>query len=72
VKFLIDHQLPPSLTDFFREHGFDSEHVFEIGMATSTDASICEYASAQRSVIVSKDEDFLYLLRSPGCTARLL
>jgi predicted nuclease of predicted toxin-antitoxin system len=72
VKFLVDNQLPPALAQYFRKRGFDSEHVFAIGMAKALDVEICQYAEAQERIIVSKDEDFLYLASRPNAKFRLL
>ena len=72
MKFLIDHQLPPALVDFFRERGYESQHVLDIEMASSSDAEVYEYASIQRFIIVTKDEDFFYLSRRLGSETGLL
>jgi predicted nuclease of predicted toxin-antitoxin system len=61
VKFLVDHQLPPALADFFRERGHESQHLLDIGMASSSDLEVYDYAAEHGHIIVSKDEDFLYL-----------
>jgi predicted nuclease of predicted toxin-antitoxin system len=72
VKFLVDHQLPPALAGFFREHGHESQCLGEIGMDSSSDLEIYEYGAAHGCVIVTKDEDFLYLSRRFGSGAGLL
>ena len=72
MKFLIDHQLPPVLVDFFRDRDCECHHVLELGMASSSDAEIYRYASETARILVSKDEDFFYLSRRPGSDARLL
>jgi hypothetical protein len=54
VKFLVDHQLPPVLAAFFREHGHQGQHLAEIGTASCSDAEVYEYADQdsawQRSI----------------------
>lgn len=72
MKFLIDHQLPPALSIFFRERGHQCQHLLEIGMASSSDFEIYEYATSNQCIIVTKDEDFLYLSRRSSSDARLL
>ena len=69
MKFLVDHQLPPAIADFFRERGHDSQHLLEIGMASSSDLEVYEYAVALGFIIVTKDEDFLYLSHRFGSDA---
>jgi len=72
VKFLIDNQLPPALAQYLRKRGFDCEHVLDIGLAEALDIEICRYAEAQERIIVSKDEDFLYLASQSKVKIRLL
>ena len=72
MKFLVDNQLPPALSQYLRKRGFDSEHVLDVGLATALDIEICRYAEAQERIIVSKDDDFLYLASRPHAKIRLL
>ena len=41
-------------------------------MSSSSDAEIYEYAASNRSIIVTKDEDFFYLARRPSSDVGLL
>jgi predicted nuclease of predicted toxin-antitoxin system len=72
VKFLVDNQLPPALAQYLRKRGFDCQHVLDVGLAESLDSEICRYAEVQDRIIVSKDEDFLYLAAQPLSKIRLL
>jgi predicted nuclease of predicted toxin-antitoxin system len=72
VKFLVDNQLPVALAEHLRKRGHDCQHVSDIGLATATDIDICRHADADERVIISKDEDFLYLASRPGATTRFL
>ena len=72
MKFLVDNQLPPALAQYLRNRGFDCEHVLDIGLAESLDMEICRYAEQQERIIVSKDEDFLYLASRSKVKIRLL
>jgi predicted nuclease of predicted toxin-antitoxin system len=72
VKFLIDHQLPPALAQYLRTRGFDCQHVLDAGLAEALDLDICRYAEAQEPIVVSKDEDFLYLAGQSKVKVRLL
>jgi predicted nuclease of predicted toxin-antitoxin system len=38
----------------------------------ATDAAIWQYASENECVVISKDEDFLYLANVPSATARFV
>lgn len=72
MKFLIDNQLPAALAEYLRNRGFDSQHVFDIGLEKAADADICQYALANDRVIISKDQDFLYLANQPRIKIRLI
>jgi predicted nuclease of predicted toxin-antitoxin system len=72
VKFLVDNQLPPALSRYLTKRGFDSEHVLDIGLAGALDSQICRYAEVQNRIIVSKDEDFLYLAARPSAKIRFI
>ncbi|HKV91635.1 MAG TPA: DUF5615 family PIN-like protein [Candidatus Angelobacter sp.] len=61
MKFLVDNQLPAALAQYLRKRGFDCLHVLDIGLAEANDADICRYAAGDERVIISKDQDFLYL-----------
>lgn len=59
MKFLIDNQLPPALARLIQaEFGFDAAHVTELGLAEAADQEIWQRATADRFVVISKDEDF--------------
>jgi predicted nuclease of predicted toxin-antitoxin system len=72
VKFLVDNQLPPALAQYLRKRGFDCQHVLDVGLAEALDNEICRYAEVQERIIVSKDEDFLYLATQAQSQIRLL
>jgi len=72
MRFLVDNQLPPALAVFLRDHGHDAIHVFEHGLDHQADQSLWEHATSTHRIVVSKDEDFLYLANRPGDIGRLL
>jgi predicted nuclease of predicted toxin-antitoxin system len=72
VKFVVDCQLPPALAHWLRDRGFQAAHVFELGMAQSSDRQIWESCVAHGAILASKDEDFLILATRPGDEGRLL
>ena len=72
MKFLVDNQLLAALAEYLRNRGFDSQHVFDIGSGKAADADICQYALANDCVIISKDQDFLYLANQPKIKVRLI
>ena len=72
MKFLIDNQLPKALADYLRKRGLDCQHVLEIGLAGASDTAICRHAESDERILISKDEDFLYLTSQPGSKLRLI
>ena len=73
MKFIIDAQLPKSLSDFLKAAGFNSLHTLELPeMNRTADAAITVKADIEGRIVVTKDADFLdsYLLF--GKPAKLL
>jgi predicted nuclease of predicted toxin-antitoxin system len=61
MKFLIDAQLPPALCAWLQLRDQEAVHVVEIGMGGASDKLIAEYAIAENLMLISKDEDFVFL-----------
>lgn len=60
MKFLVDAQLPASLSEFLKRRGFDSMHTSELPMANmTTDGDVCAFAQAEQRVVITKDSDFV-------------
>ncbi|MGE5324714.1 MAG: DUF5615 family PIN-like protein [Actinomycetota bacterium] len=72
MKFIVDNQLPAALSEYLRKRGFESQHVSDIALDRATDREICHYAIANDSIIISKDQDFLYLAGQPQMGIRLI
>jgi predicted nuclease of predicted toxin-antitoxin system len=64
LRFLVDAQLSAGLAQVLRDWGFDAEHVFDLGMATATDADIWQRAMRESAAILTKDSDFAARRRS--------
>lgn len=58
MRFLIDAQLRPGLTEWLRNQGHEAEHVGDVGLRDAEDSEIWVRALGEGSVIVTKDEDF--------------
>jgi len=72
MKFLIDNQLPSALCRFLSENGHDTVHVFDVGMAKSSDLEISEFASREARAIIARDEDFSVLAAMGQCAASVI
>lgn len=66
MKFVVDAQLPKTLSDFIKSQGQDSIHTLELPNKNKTrDGFITQLAIAEQRVVITKDTDFLesYVLR---------
>jgi predicted nuclease of predicted toxin-antitoxin system len=72
VKFLVDNQLPIALARWLLSQGVECKHVLDLALAAATDAEIWDYACENGCVVISKDEDFLYLANAPSSQARFI
>mgnify|MGYP003676254429 CR=1 FL=1 len=61
MKFLVDNQLPARLAQWLTDKVCEATHVLDLGMEKSSDKEIWARAMAVSRVVVSIDEDFLYL-----------
>lgn len=57
-RFLVDAQLPPALARKIAGMGYAAEHLLDVGLLESSDSQIWDYALANDTVILTKDEDF--------------
>jgi predicted nuclease of predicted toxin-antitoxin system len=66
VRLIVDQQLPPILATWFRDQGADAFHVRELDLTGAADTAIWAEAMRDDAVVVSRDEDFVNLLRDRG------
>jgi len=60
LRFIVDTQLPPSLTNFFKRRGFDAIHVMNCpNGALTSDKEIIDIATEEIRIIITKDSDFM-------------
>ena len=60
MKFIVDAQLPKSLSDFLLFKGFDSIHTLELPEKNKTqDNRINTIAESENRIVITKDNDFL-------------
>jgi predicted nuclease of predicted toxin-antitoxin system len=72
MKFLVDNQLPLALAAYLRSRGDECQHVFEVGLDKTEDLQIWKRCIEEERVLISKDEDFIFLANRPGDTGRLI
>jgi predicted nuclease of predicted toxin-antitoxin system len=72
MRFVVENQLPPRLFKFLEAAGHDSVHVAMVGMDTADDRMLWSWATREERIIVSKDEDLLFLAHRPGERGRLI
>lgn len=67
MKFIVDAQLPRSLSDFLISRGYDSIHTLELPDKNRTvDHKIISISTKENRIVISKDSDFLesFLLKN--------
>jgi predicted nuclease of predicted toxin-antitoxin system len=66
---LLDQGLPRDAAEQLRSGGVECTHVGEIGMASSSDTDILEYARSVGRIVVTLDADFHAILVVSGMSA---
>ena len=61
MRFLVDNQLPSHLAGFLRDLGHDAIHVIDVKLDAADDRIVWAWAIAENRILISKDEDFLFL-----------
>lgn len=60
MKFIIDAQLPKSLSEFLKYKGFDAIHTSDLPEKNGTsDTKIISLANLENRIVITKDVDFL-------------
>jgi predicted nuclease of predicted toxin-antitoxin system len=59
VRFLIDAQLLPTLANWLRGLGHETDHVLDLGMLDAPDHAVWTTAASNGAIIVTKDRDFV-------------
>lgn len=72
MNFLIDNQLPLQLAVYLRQRGHDCVHVLELNLDQADDAAVWSQAERDERIVISKDDDFIFLANRPNQTGRLL
>jgi predicted nuclease of predicted toxin-antitoxin system len=72
MRFVVDNQLPPSLSRFLADAGHDSLHVAMVNLDAASDAALWQWATREDRIVVSKDEDLFFLANRRGDCGRLL
>jgi predicted nuclease of predicted toxin-antitoxin system len=72
LRFLVDAQLPPILTDWLIGKGHAAAHVTETAGLDAPDAQIWNLAVASDYVIITKDRDFVEWARTRSPKARVV
>ena len=73
MKIWLDAQLPPALCEWLEaEFGVEAEAVRSLGLRDAEDLAIFEAAREAGAVVMSKDADFVDLLRLHGPPPQVL
>jgi len=66
VRFLVDQNVPDSVTDVLREAGHDAHHARDLGLARAEDEDVLAVAKADGRVVITFDSDFSRFLALSG------
>jgi predicted nuclease of predicted toxin-antitoxin system len=72
MKLLLDIHFPVRLAAHLRSKGHDVVRADDIGLGEAEDREIWLLAQSQERIVISKDEDFVFLSMRPGDGGRLL
>jgi predicted nuclease of predicted toxin-antitoxin system len=61
MRFIVDTNLPPALSEWLINRGHEAVHTTSVGLAAAPDLAIWHYAVQNEAIVVSKDEDFALL-----------
>lgn len=61
IRFHLDEHVDPAIADGLRRRGMDVTTTREAGLLSASDETQLEFARQQGRVIVTFDDDFLYL-----------
>jgi predicted nuclease of predicted toxin-antitoxin system len=64
-RFLIDEDLPLSLSHSLRRKGHTAEHIIELGHRGVPDGRVFALAQERQAILVSRDTDFGNVLQFP-------
>ncbi len=67
-SFLIDEDLPQSLSSLLRQRGHESRHIAELGLRGLHDSRIFRAAQESGAVLISRDVGFANTLKYPPGT----
>ena len=60
-RFLVDENLPQSLTEFLKGSGFVVKRVSEVNLKGAKDETIADYALRNKYIMITLDKDFGYI-----------
>jgi predicted nuclease of predicted toxin-antitoxin system len=72
LKLLVDENLPPRLVDDLADLFPDSAHVGPLGLGSTPDALIWEYAKEHGLTFLTKDKDFANLSLASGAPPKVI
>jgi predicted nuclease of predicted toxin-antitoxin system len=69
MKILIDMNLPPNWSKFFKSQNIEAVHWSEIGSPTAPDSLIFQFASSNGYIVFTHDLDFGAILAATNANA---
>ncbi len=66
MKFLLNENIPPSLTNRLKSFGYDAIHIYDCGLTGQSDENIIEFASLHNYIIITHDLDYSRIISLSG------
>ena len=58
MRFLLDANVPRSVLELLLHHGYQADHVIDLGMSSAVDVDIARHARKLEATLISRDLDF--------------
>ena len=72
MKLLVDENLPPQLASDLADLFPESAHVGSVGLGSTSDSAIWEYAKTHGFAFLTKDKDFVNLSIARGAPPKVI
>ena len=66
MKFLLNENIPPSLSSLLLKISWDSSHAYQLGLNGKSDVYLVEYAIQNEFVIITHDLDYSRIVSLSG------
>jgi Uncharacterized protein conserved in bacteria len=66
MKFLLNENIPPSLSNRLKSLGYESIHIYDCGLTGKSDEAVIQFALMQGYIIITHDLDYSRIISLSG------